>query len=213
VKPDDSNNKTTEKQKTPKKRGRGESNNTSRGDRNVGNKKPKCFCTEHGNNPTHPTSNCWTLKNRERDNSGSNKGRNGNSNHSFSNKSFHKELHMLSKKSSKKEVLDMYASAIQKEQVKLANIKKKRRARARASAQSSDSDSSDSDMAVGVIESDNDKKRSDVDLPNGKQWSKAKTKKLSSQIKSLLRKTRKTDTVETWPKRKCTRKPSNGLET
>jgi hypothetical protein len=40
VKPDDSNNKTTEKHKTPKKRGRGESNNTSRGDRNVGNEKP-----------------------------------------------------------------------------------------------------------------------------------------------------------------------------
>jgi hypothetical protein len=38
VKPDDGNNKTTEKQKIPKKRRRGESKNTLRGDRNRGNK-------------------------------------------------------------------------------------------------------------------------------------------------------------------------------
>jgi hypothetical protein len=65
---------------------------------------------------------------------------------------------MLSKKSSKKEVLDMYASAIQKERVKLANIKQKRCTRAQASAQSSNSDSSDSNVPVGVIESDKEKK-------------------------------------------------------
>jgi hypothetical protein len=207
VKPDNGNNKTTEKHKTPKKRGRGESNNTSRGDRNVGNKKSKLFCTEHVNNPaTHPTSDCWTLKNRKPDNSGSNTGHNGNSNRSFSNKSFRKELHMLSKKSSKKEVLDMYASAIQKERVKLANIKKKRRSRAQASAQSSDSDSSGSDVSVGVVEPDNDKKRSDIDLPNGKKRSKAKTKKSSSQLKSSVRKTGKTDTVETMAEEKAYQK-------
>jgi len=116
LRPDDgnSNNKTTEKTKSPKKRGRGENSNT-RGDRNSGNKKTKFFCTEHGNNPTHPTSECWTLKNRDRENSGSNKSRPNNSNRSFSNKSFRKELHLLSKKSSKKEVLDLYAGAIQKE--------------------------------------------------------------------------------------------------
>jgi hypothetical protein len=164
------------------------------------------FCTEHGNNLTHPTSDCWTLKNSERDNSGSNKGCNGNFNRSFSNKSFRKELHMLSKKSYKKEVLDMYASAIQKERVKLANIKKKCRTRGQASAQSSDSDSSDSDVSVGVIEANNDKKRSDIDLPNGKYWSKAKTKKSSSQLKSSLRKTGKTDTVETMAKEKAYQK-------
>jgi hypothetical protein len=172
------------------------------------------FCTEHGNNPTHPTSDCWTLKNRQRDNSGSNKGHNGNSNCSFSNKSFRKELHMLSKKSFKKEVLDMYASAIQKERVKLANIKKKSRARAQASAQSSDSDSSDSDVSVGVIEADNDKKRSDIDLPNEKKRSKeAKTKKSSSQLKSSVRKLAKRTRLKPWPKKKPTRKPSSGLRT
>jgi hypothetical protein len=52
----------------------------------------------------------------------------------------------------------MYASAIQKEQDKLTNIKKKRRAHAQASAQSSDGDSSDSDVSVCVIKSDNGKK-------------------------------------------------------
>jgi hypothetical protein len=74
------------------KRGRGEGNNTSRGDRNGGNKKTIFFCTEHGNHPSHPTSDCWPLKTRECDNSGSNKGCNGNSNNCFSNKSFCKEL-------------------------------------------------------------------------------------------------------------------------
>jgi hypothetical protein len=73
---------------------------------------------------------------------------------------------MLSKKYYKKEVLDTYASAIQKERVKLANIKKKHRTRAQASAQSIDNDSSDSDVSVGVIESNNGKTRSDVGLPN-----------------------------------------------
>jgi hypothetical protein len=69
-------------------------------------------------------------------------------------------------------------------------MKKKRHAQAQASAQYSD-------VSVCVIESDNGKKRLDVDdLPNGKQWSKAKTKKSSSQNKSLLRKTCSTDKVE-----------------
>jgi hypothetical protein len=194
LKPDDGNNKTTEKTKAPNKRSRGEKSNT-RGDRNSSYKKTKYFCTEHGNNPTHPTSDCWTLKNRERENSGSNKGRSTNSNRSFSNKSFRKELHLLSKKSSKKEVLDLYAGAIQKERVKLANNKKKRRAR--ASALLSDSSSSDSEMSVGNIETVNVKKRSDRDQPNGKKRSGAKTKISSSQVKSSLRKSRNTDKVET----------------
>jgi hypothetical protein len=120
---------------------------------------------------------------------------------------------MLSKKSSKKEVLDMYANAIQKERVKLTNIKKKHRARAQASAQSSDSDSSDSDVSVVLIHSDNGKKSLDVDLPNGKKRSKAKTKKSSSQlIKSSLRKTGKTDTVETMDEEKAYQKTVEWLK-
>jgi hypothetical protein len=117
---------------------------------------------------------------------------------------------MWSKKSSKKEVLDMYASVIQKERVKLANIKKKRHARAQASAQASDSDSSDSDVSVGVIDSDDRKKRSDDALPNGKKRSKAKTKKSSSQLKLSLRKTGKMDTVETMDEEKAYQKTVEG---
>jgi hypothetical protein len=120
---------------------------------------------------------------------------------------------MLSKKSSKKEVLDMYASAIQKERVKLANIKKKRRTCAQASAQSSDSNSSDSDVSVGVIDSDNGKKRLDVDLPNGKKRSKAKTKKSSSQLNRPSGKLAKQTQLKPWTKKKPTRKPSSGLKT
>jgi hypothetical protein len=91
-------------------------------------------------------------------------------------------------------------------------MKKKRRARAQASAQSSDSDSSDSDVSVGVIEADNDKKRSDIDLPNGTKRSKAKTKKLSSQLESPVRKTGKTDTVETMAEEKAYQKTVEWLK-
>jgi hypothetical protein len=116
VKPDDGNTKTSEKQKLRRK---GEEARVI-APREVTAMSVTKYITvfvlrSTEITPTHPTSECWTLKNRERENSGSNKGRNGNSNQSFSSKSFRKELHMLSNKSSQKEVLDMYAGAIQKE--------------------------------------------------------------------------------------------------
>jgi hypothetical protein len=56
------------------------------------------------------------------------------------------------------------------------------------------------------------KKRSDIDLPNGKKRSKAKTKKTSSQLKSSLRKTGKTDTVETMAEEKAYQKTVEWLK-
>ena len=131
----------------------------------------KYFCSEHGNNPSHNTSDCYVLKNRA--NSGS-KGSSSQNNRSFSNKNFRKELHMLSKKSSKKKVLDMYESVIKKEQSKLA----KRKAKRKQSEPASDSDS-DTAVSLGNLEPDNRKKRS-------------KSKKLSSHKKPTLKKTKKT---------------------
>jgi Tfp pilus assembly protein PilE len=75
-------------------------------------------CSEHGKNSTHNTSHCFTLKNRK-DN-----GQNGNEKNgktvgcSFSNRNFRKELNATAKKSSKKEVIDLYASVIAREQTK-----------------------------------------------------------------------------------------------
>jgi hypothetical protein len=75
------------------------------------------YCSEHGKNPTHATADCFTIKNRDK--SGSQ-----GANRSFSNKSFSKEVNFLAKKSSKKKVLDMYATAIKR--------KKKRKFRNRS---------------------------------------------------------------------------------
>ena len=75
----------------------------------------KHYCSEHGYNPTHTTADCYTLKNRAKA-----------SNHapradkrSFSNQNLRKEINLLSKTSSKKKVLEMYASVIKREQAKL----------------------------------------------------------------------------------------------
>ena len=55
----------------------------------------KYFCTEHGWNSTHSTSECFTIKNREKRNN-----KNGKTNEpkTFSNKAFRKELNLLARK-------------------------------------------------------------------------------------------------------------------
>ena len=103
----------------------------------------KYFCSEHGANSTHATADCYTLKNRAK--SGGAVSGHGTK-RSFSNKSFRKELNMLAKKSSKKKVLDLYATAVKREQAKLAKKSSKRKKR----EESSDSDS-DSDMSANLI--------------------------------------------------------------
>ena len=108
-------------------------------------KKKKFFCTEHGHNSTHSTSNCYTLKNHE--NNKSNGSGAGKPTKSFSNKAFRKEINLLARTSSKKKVLDLYATAIEKEQAKLA-----KKANKRKKLKESDNES-DSDMSVQLIES------------------------------------------------------------
>jgi hypothetical protein len=98
----------------------------------------KHFCTEHGHNPTHSTADCWTLKNRSSKSSGFVPTKNK---HSFSNKNLRKEINLLAKQSSKRKVLDMYATFIKKEQSKLDKKSAKRQ-------KTSDSDD---EMSVNVI--------------------------------------------------------------
>ena len=83
--------------------------------------------------------------------------KNGGQQRSFSNKSFRKEINVLSKKSDRKTVLGLYENAIKQEQAKLSKkaIKRKTRAAACAAAaaaeSSSSDDSSDSEMSTHVI--------------------------------------------------------------
>jgi hypothetical protein len=93
------------------------------------------YCSEHGHNTTHATADCYTLKNRTK------AGAPNGDNRKFSNKSFRKEINLLAKLSSKKKVLDMYATVVKREQAKLLKRSSKRKTRAKTSATASDSDS------------------------------------------------------------------------
>ena len=100
----------------------------------------KYFCSEHGHNPSHDTSDCYTLKNRSKKLT---VGHEGVKKRSFSNKTFRQEINLLAKKSSKKKVLDLYATAVKREQAKLAKKSAQKR-------KEPDSDS-DTDMSVNAI--------------------------------------------------------------
>jgi hypothetical protein len=128
------------------------------------------FTIEHGGNPTHATTDCFTINNRDK--SGSE-----GVNRSFSNKSFRKEVNFLAKKSSKKKVLDMYATASSKrEQKKIQKQIAKRKPREVASSDSK----SDSDVSLHIIDSPKSKKSS----------TKSKTRTHERTLKSVARKKR-----------------------
>jgi hypothetical protein len=67
---------------------------------------------------------------------------------SFSKNSFRKELNLLSRKSSKTQVLDLYESTIKQERKQIA----KRPAKRKASMPDGESDQSGSDMSVHILE-------------------------------------------------------------
>jgi hypothetical protein len=96
----------------------------------------KHFCTEHGHNSTHSTADCWTLKNRAKAS-----GHVPKDKHTFSNKNLRKEINLLAKQSSKRKVLDMYASFVKKE---LSKLDKK-------SAKRQKTSDSDEEMSVNII--------------------------------------------------------------
>ena len=110
------------------------------GEKQQQSRNTKHYCSEHGNNPTHSTADCWTLKNCAKPS-----GQVFKDKRTFSNKNLRKEINLLSKKSSKRKVLDMYASVIKREQSKLDKKSNKRK-----KAIQPDSDSEDK-MSVNVI--------------------------------------------------------------
>jgi hypothetical protein len=103
----------------------------------------KHYCSEHGYNPTHSTADCYTIKNRA-------KARNHAPwayKRSFSNQNLRKEINLLARTSSKKKILEMYASVIKKEQAKLDGSKKPEKWRKIVAPKSE----SDDKMSVQVI--------------------------------------------------------------
>jgi hypothetical protein len=73
----------------------------------------KFYCTEHVQNPSHPTDKCYTLKNRAE------KAR-GALSSGLTKKSFRKEINILAKGRPRKKVLEMFAVVLQQEHNKLA---------------------------------------------------------------------------------------------
>ena len=127
-------NKTNDDNKKKSKFGKTKTSAKQSGKRNSAGDDTKHYCTEHGHNPSHDTSDCWTLQNRAKK---AHVGHDGVKKRSFSNKSFRKEINFLAKKSSKAKVLDLYATAVKREQAKLA----KKSAKKRKAAEDSESDS------------------------------------------------------------------------
>jgi hypothetical protein len=68
----------------------------------------KHYCSEHGYNPTHATSDCYTIKNWAKATNHAPRADNRN----FSNQNLRNEINLLAKTSSKKKILKMYASVI-----------------------------------------------------------------------------------------------------
>src|SRR6056300_750098 len=116
-----------------------------KGKSNYGSNK-KFYCTEHGTNPTHATSDCFTLKNKGNRNQGNAKGTQATQ-RTWTKKSFRKELNLMARTKPKKEVLDMFASVITQKKNMLA----KRNAKRKVAFEEEDSDS-DSEVSLGQME-------------------------------------------------------------
>jgi hypothetical protein len=80
----------------------------------------KHYSSEHGYNPTHSTADCYTIKSQAKPTNHAPKA----DKRSFFNQNHCKEINLLGKTSSKKKILEMYASVIKREQAKLDGSKK-----------------------------------------------------------------------------------------
>jgi hypothetical protein len=133
--------KNNEREKKVKKKNKNEKGGFAHG-KSERSKPSMFYCSEHGNNPTHATADCYTLKNREKN------GKTPGEARIFSNKSFRKELNHLAKSSSKKKVLEMYATVVRREQAKLDKHATKRKTRAHMQT----SEDSDSDASLHMMD-------------------------------------------------------------
>ena len=108
----------------------------------------KHFCTLHGWNRTHVTANCYSLNKKKSSSGGNNTGNDSAAKSEpkkFSNTKFRKELNLLSKSTSRQELLEQYAAAIAKEKKQLKKSNKR-------TTLFEGSDSSNSDGSVAIVE-------------------------------------------------------------
>ena len=111
----------------------------------------KYYCTEHGQNPTHSTDKCFTLKNRMTKDKGT-------ASSALTKKSFRKEINTLAKGRPKKKILEMFALVLQEEAKKIAGKKstkastKKPAKKKRVEVDDSSSESEESEMSVDNME-------------------------------------------------------------
>jgi hypothetical protein len=147
---DNNNNKNNKKNKFAKF----ENNNKKNGGENVPTKDGSFMCKRCGQNATHDTDRCYILKNLAR------KAEQANGNgkeHAkpFSKRTFRKEINAIARKAGKNDGLAVFASALKREQGKLAKRSSKKHVKATATkkkaAESSESDS-DSDESVHILE-------------------------------------------------------------
>ena len=108
-------------------------------------KKAGFYCTEHGTNPTHNTDACYTLKL---------KAKRASEPASMTKKSFRRELNLLSRKTLKNNVLDMYAAIIKTERAKCSKKKKSspKKRKKHVEPTSDSSESSDSEDEIHVMD-------------------------------------------------------------
>jgi hypothetical protein len=134
----------------PKERAhkKGQSNKHKNG-KSPDSKKAGFYCSEHGANPTHDTSTCYTLKNR------ANKGKETTT---LNKKSFRRELNNLTRKTPKKVMREIFSAVLAKERGKSSKQKKANAARKKrksaATASSSSESSSDDERSINVMERD-----------------------------------------------------------
>jgi hypothetical protein len=93
----------------------------------------KHYCTEHGQNPTHSTADCWKIKNRVKPQLPIQKEKKR-----FLNQNLRNEINFFSKQSSKKKISEMYASVIKREQAKLEDERPHKRKKVIAPESESD---------------------------------------------------------------------------
>jgi hypothetical protein len=99
----------------------------------------KFYCTKHGQNPTHPTDKCYTLKNLAEK-------AKGFSSSGSTKKPFRKEINILAKGRPRKKILEMFAIVLQQEHNKLA-AKTPKKAK-KTTIMDESSDSGNEDMSV-----------------------------------------------------------------
>jgi hypothetical protein len=109
------------------------------------------YCSEHGKNPTHNTEQCYVIKNKAAK-------ANGSTGKTMTKQSFRREINMMAKKSSKKKILEMFATVIHDEHKKMSKSNKTKTSKSKKSKVSSDS--SDSEEASA---SSNENHQMDID--------------------------------------------------